>query len=109
MCDVNPDFIRYTRPTARLMHTCGECFLPIMPGETYVLASGKWDGDVGTHKSHELCELLRRLLRDDDGCFMLGELHQTVADMSGQISPFVARVYTSLTGRRLAADEGEDG
>lgn len=105
MCDVHPEFIRYTRPVARLVHTCGECYLPILPGETYVLATGKWDGDVGTHKAHELCELLRRLLRDDMGCFMLGELHQTVADMGHQLPPLQARVYESLTGRRLAADD----
>lgn len=108
MCDVHPEFIRYTHPVARLVHTCGECYLPIMRGEQYVLATGKWDGDVGTHKAHELCALLRTLLRDDMGCFMLGELHQTVADMGEQISPFAARVYTSLTGRLLPMDEEED-
>lgn len=105
MCDVHPDFVRYAHPTACLVHTCDECRLPIMRGERYALTTGKWDGDVATYRAHELCELLARMLRDDDGCYMLGELHQTVADMSDQISPFAARVYTSLTGRSLAQEE----
>lgn len=103
MCDVHPDFIRYACPVARLVHTCDECYRPIMRGEQYVLTTGKWDGDVATYKAHELCELLARMLRDDDGCWLMGQLFTSASDLD--LTPFQARVFESLTGRSLAQED----
>lgn len=97
MCDVSPSFIRWSLPTARLVHKCDECGLRIMPEEEYVAATGCWDGEVSTYKAHVLCDMLAsQINRDDDGCRPLGALREVAGDVN--LSPLHARWFQALTG-----------
>lgn len=51
-CDYEqPEFYHSEMRKARKDHPCTECGRAIEPGETYEHVRGKWDGDVGTHKT----------------------------------------------------------
>lgn len=55
--DAEPcEFYRETRPKARKAHRCSSCHRDILPGETYRLQVGKWDGIMDTCKECAHCE-----------------------------------------------------
>lgn len=103
MCDVHSPFYRYAEHTAALTHYCDECGWPIMRGERYHLTAAVFDGEFRTTRAHLLCELLAASLKDDEGCRLIGNL----AYWDGPLTPFQARVFEALTGRRVEADDGE--
>lgn len=108
MCEVHPSFLVQSTPVARLVHECDECFRPIMRGEKHVATSGRWDGNVETYRAHVLCDLLAQRITVEGGCRMFGELIE--AGSNNDLTPFQARVFEALTGRRVEADDdcGED-
>ncbi len=55
--DAEPcEFYRETRPKARKTHRCSSCRRDILPGETYRLQVGKWDGSMDACKECAHCE-----------------------------------------------------
>jgi hypothetical protein len=66
-CDIadSPSFYSEETHKARKEHRCIECPFPILPGEKYVACSGKWDGDVTTHKRHLECHEASHI---EEGC-----------------------------------------
>lgn len=50
------EYIRETNPRARKPHECRLCELEIVPGETYVLRTGRWDGKLVSVPMHVACE-----------------------------------------------------
>lgn len=85
MCEcVTPEFFTERRVTARKPHRCEECRRPIVPGELYVKASGKWDGNLD---SFGFCLFCRELARQADArhegvlggdCIAFGELREAL-------------------------------
>lgn len=47
-------------PKARKRHKCCECRGWIEPGEKYHKFSGIWDGEAGTYKTCDDCQILRK-------------------------------------------------
>jgi len=78
-CDVRPDFYSWAEPVASKEHKCCECLAPILKGETYFRAVGKWEGVVSTHRQHLLCMEACMLVRDklnDFECIPFGTLQE---------------------------------
>lgn len=53
-----PSFYALSTPVARRPHRCCECRTTIPTGERYEKAVGKWDGEVGTYRTHAACAAL---------------------------------------------------
>lgn len=45
-------------PVARKQHKCGECDLPILPGERYHQHRGMWEDQFASHKVCSFCDWL---------------------------------------------------
>ena len=54
-----PDFYTDKWYKTRKQHRCDECTKAILIGQTYLRASGKWEGEIQTFKTCEDCEELR--------------------------------------------------
>ena len=83
MCDYGgPDWYSGAWPRAKKEHRCVECGEIIQKGEKYGAFSGKWDGDVSTHRQHILCEDACRYVRDniEGDCLCFGELFDYISD-----------------------------
>lgn len=52
------EFFREARHTARKARTCEACRKEICPGESYLVQTGKWEGDFFTRAWCEDCELV---------------------------------------------------
>lgn len=64
-CDLEePEFYNWSEPKARKLHRCSECRSPIDKGETYFVASGKFDGYFFTERQHLLCCEACMVIRD---------------------------------------------
>ena len=76
-CDVMPAFYSYSERVARKQHRCCECHAPILVGEKHFFATGKWDGELSSHRQHLLCMEACVFIRDnlnDWECLAFGEL-----------------------------------
>lgn len=77
-CDI-PDFYECCERKARKEHRCCECDAPILRGEKYVIASGKWSGEISTFRQHVLCADACRFIRNsmnDAECICFGGLKE---------------------------------
>jgi|SRR6185503_19016998 len=69
VCDYDPpEFYRQAKSRARKPHKCYECGAPILPGEQYERAMGKWDGSVDTFKTCQHCVALRQWVTNNVPC-----------------------------------------
>ena len=68
-----PSFYSITSRTARKPHRCCECGYQIKPKEAYRVVSGKWEGDVSSHKQCERCADLSDSLSETT-CVYIGGL-----------------------------------
>ena len=73
------------KPTARKEHLCGECRLPIEPGETYERVEGVWEGDWQTFKTCATCVEVRN--RFYCGSYIFGEVWSGISDVIEDITP----------------------
>jgi hypothetical protein len=102
-CDYDPPtFCEITRPKARKVHRCDECFGPIAAGEHYENVAGLWDGELQTFKTCPLCLELRDWAKISMPCFCTAytELHETVREMVGDIRSTVPGIVMEW-GRRI--------
>jgi hypothetical protein len=53
--DCSGEFFDVRVITARKHHNCSECFRPIVPGQRYEYAAGKWDGEFHGIKTCLIC------------------------------------------------------
>ena len=74
-CDTVWEFFNEEERTARIEHTCGECYKTINPGEVYKYISGKFEGEFTTHKACEECADLAESMQSMGFCWWYGELH----------------------------------
>lgn len=89
-CDYEPAsfYIKFTRK-ARKAHRCEECSRPILPGEKYELATGKWDW-ISTFKTCQHCVSMRDFMRNSVPCFcwahgsMRDDLREAMEDAYGR-------------------------
>ena len=58
-----PEFISETWPRARKAYKCCECGETIKVGEKHQSITGKWDGEILTYRTCEICAKIR-----DDFC-----------------------------------------
>ena len=65
------------RRKARKTHKCGECRMPILPGQTYLEERFLFDGVVNTHRTCECCESIRTHLYCQ---FIFGEVWDELRD-----------------------------
>lgn len=86
-CDYDaPEFHRRTTSKARKQHKCCECCAPIFIGEKYEYVIGKWEGQVDTFKTCQLCADLRIWVENNIPCAcwhhgnMHDELWQNIED-----------------------------
>ena len=82
MC--RPTLYRETRRRARKTHMCVECRTDIRPGETYMEASGLWDGEFDTIRWCLCCNALKRMVLDameypDE--YLIGKLLEDAREM----------------------------
>lgn len=76
-----PEFCSVRDRMAKKVHVCCECLLPIIPGETYVNISGKWEGKISEYKQHQLCAEACRAFREyDKNCVPFGMLWGRIID-----------------------------
>lgn len=77
-----PDFYTHSEPVARKRYRCVECSAPILKGEQHFKCTGKWDGDLSTHRQHLLCMEACMLIRDEieHECIGFGELRDWVGE-----------------------------
>lgn len=103
MCDEErPSAYRARHVTARLVHTCYSCGLPIVRGEVYEHASGVWAGSPEDFRRHLLCALLESKQGEDGNCWTFGSL----PDGTGPGWSWVlTRAWETVMGPRLEADE----
>lgn len=68
-CDYDPpEFYRMAIRRARKPHKCEECNGPILPGDAYEYASGKWEGYFSTFFTCEACRDLRVWVKNNVPC-----------------------------------------
>ena len=77
-----PDFFDQRARLARKARSCGDCRRVIRVGEKYCIITGKWEGEVSTHKRCSHCDDMARELRDllPKFCDSIGGLWETLAD-----------------------------
>lgn len=81
-CDYErPEFFRQAKHKAVKQHRCSECRSVILPGETYELNSGKWDGRFEAYKMCPRCAAVRDHIQAHVPCFCwaFGHLLQDVS------------------------------
>jgi hypothetical protein len=81
-CDYDgPQFLVVHYRTARKQHKCCECGHVIELGECYEHVVGKWEEQLSTFDTCELCTELRDALADYySGCFTYGDLSEEYLD-----------------------------
>lgn len=98
MCDgEKPIAYRERHVTARRVHECYACGLPIMRGEVYEHASGVWDGRPAAFKRHLLCSLLESK-QGEHGCWLFGSLSDGMDLMASWV---LKRAWETVMGPRL--------
>lgn len=105
MCDVHCEFMRRETPVAQKDYRCDECRKPIPAGTKHSAVVGKWDGEVRTYRAHTECRALADSLRDDDGCFLLGQLMEAPGSLYATSSQVAE--WERLTGRKWHGDVEE--
>lgn len=82
-CDVDeyPEFYRAEYPTARKAHKCCECKGDILPGQTYLRETGKWDGGIERFKTCLPCQRIRAAYCP--GGYSIGGLRKALLDCLG--------------------------
>lgn len=78
-CDGYSDFTSRETPRARKAHRCCECRTAIVPGQSYVRDSGKFDGDFYSEKTCLPCAEIRDCFCCGNG-FVFGELWEQMRD-----------------------------
>lgn len=84
MCDCDcepPDFYEEVMFRARKQHKCCECRLPILPGEYYHYAAGKWDGDFMAFKTCLACKVIWTSCVQLGSCQCFGELRSEINEI----------------------------
>lgn len=72
-CDYEPpEFYHKEVRKANKDHKCSECGLAIYAGESYEHVRGKWDGDIGTHKTCPRCLALKEWVKAHVPCICWG-------------------------------------
>lgn len=100
--DLDPcEFYHEAKHKARKQHRCGECGRTIEPGETYMSASGKSDGDVWTAKVCRHCRVAVAWLAAQCGGSVFGEIAEDLRNHVDEYSraPGVkklARIYVGI-------------
>ena len=70
MCNYpGPDVFDVVIRTARIEHKCCECRTAIQPRQKYEYVSGVWEGEWDHYKTCMNCAELRKMFKDDDGCY----------------------------------------
>ena len=72
-----PSFYITSELVARKSHRCCECSSLILPGEKYLLCSGRWDNQISRYRQHLICAEACMLIRDsfnDHECIPFGGL-----------------------------------
>lgn len=99
MCE-QPEFTREAWRTCsgRSPFRCAECRGEIVKGERYFLLTGKWNGEMETHRFHTLCHEIsegQRTAFHDAGVAWdempaIGEMVEAAAEDAGNIDDFPA-------------------
>lgn len=89
-CDFDgPSCYGETHRRARKQHKCAECRRPILPGQTYVYASGVWDGRGGDYKWCLRCDRLMKAYMAADDCdcgVTIGTLRSAVVEFFDNVN-----------------------
>lgn len=88
--EMGPSVARDEIRTARKQHKCCECGNPILPGDKYEYATGRWDGEWSHYKTCVSCKWIR-----DRYCshgFVYGQLFEQIEEC--------ARFNLPLTGSK---------
>jgi hypothetical protein len=110
MCDVYPAFYCQRTRVARrvLKHRCTECQARIVPGQSYVRTTGKWEDDVATFVNHAEClsalKALCSVLEQNgigDGCVLFGSYFDGGEDGEVDELPKAERVHVKRYVRDL--------
>lgn len=68
-CDYDPpEFFSRRVISAKKQHKCYECGGPILPGEKYEYAAGRWEGYFDTFKICERCHDIRQWTQNNVPC-----------------------------------------
>ena len=88
MCRVHgEDFVTVLHErwqTARKDHRCGECRVPIRPGDRYVAERYVYDGAASSHKTCADCWEYRTWLQLECGGFIYGEVREDFGEHLGE-------------------------
>lgn len=81
MCMIDDDwssaeFYRQSTHTARQPHRCGECYRVIQPGERYLVATGRQNGEFWTAKQCAHCMRAAELLTEHCRGFLFGGVQE---------------------------------
>ena len=77
-----PSFYTTSEPVARKSHRCCECSSPILPGEKYLLCSGRWYNQISRYRQHLICAEACMVIRDsfnDHECIPFGGIKSAFA------------------------------
>ena len=112
------DFQTESTPTARKVHSCGECHGHIKSGQKYQLISGSWDGDMGSFKTCMPCVEARtwataqsEWAADGEHLYYFGRLEEDLSELAPEIITQDGRRFRAyrlqhlMAIRRLAAKE----
>jgi hypothetical protein len=75
-----PEFFHESRRHARKMHRCVECKGQISAGEVYTCHSGKWDGEIHSHKRCSGCDPAARWMIEHCDGYGFGDLREELEE-----------------------------
>lgn len=102
-CDYDGSWSLYHehKRKARKVHRCGECGRAVMPGETYQVAAGLYDGEFSHHKRCSHCVGLAEWLKAHVPCFCdsWGGLFEDGADIVAHYAHETIGLYVGFHRR----------
>ena len=95
-----PEFFNEIQRKAKKEHKCGECRRTISPKEKYISISGKWDGEVNTHKICSHCEIATKLLMRECGGYLFNQVRDDLQEHIGYNYPWERDARRLVAGMR---------
>lgn len=87
MCDPNEVYLEQTRKAAK-PYTCQECKRPLPKGQPYIyakaLSDGGWFSTRMCHECRDVGTAFGRAFAQEDGCWLVGHLHEAITEMWAQ-------------------------
>lgn len=98
--DCMPEFYTERRPKARKQHRCGECRREIEPGERYMSANGKMDGEIFYEKMCLQCANAADLLNTYCGGYLFGGVAEDLSAHICYTLPWRMQAARAVVGMR---------